>query len=123
MRKSVILAFTLFSLFCNAQVGINITGENPGPSAMLDVKSTSKGVLITKMTKAQRLAIASPAKGLLVYQTDDVAGFYYNEGTPAAVNWLKIQTAPAPLSPTQFATLQFSKGTYSSLVYDDLLVF
>jgi hypothetical protein len=47
----------------------------------LDVKSTDKGILIPRMTAAQRGAIASPATGLMVYQTDATAGFYYYDGT------------------------------------------
>lgn len=46
-------------------------------SSVLDVKSTLKGLLIPRMTAAQRGAIASPAEGLLVYQTDGTKGFYF----------------------------------------------
>jgi len=46
-------------------------------SSVLDVKSTSKGFLAPRMTTAQRIAIASPAEGLLVYQTDGIRGFYF----------------------------------------------
>src|SRR3712207_6962106 len=49
-------------------------------SAMLDVKSINKGVLIPAMTAAQRSAIATPATGLIVYQTNAPSGFYYNAG-------------------------------------------
>jgi hypothetical protein len=47
---------------------------------MLDVESTNKGVLIPRMTFAQRGAITSPAEGLLVYQTDAPEGFWYYDG-------------------------------------------
>ncbi|MGB1270411.1 MAG: hypothetical protein ACPG45_11815, partial [Flavobacteriaceae bacterium] len=50
-------------------------------SAALDITSTSSGLLIPKMTQAQRIAIASPATGLLVYQTNATAGFYYYDGS------------------------------------------
>ena len=46
-------------------------------SAALDVKSTSKGFLPPRMTAAQRTAVASPAEGLLVFQTDGTKGLYY----------------------------------------------
>ena len=62
-------------------VGINNTGATAQPSAMLDVSSTNKGLLVPRMTNAQRDAIASPATGLLVYQTNGTAGFYYYNGT------------------------------------------
>lgn len=43
-------------------------------SAKLDIQSTTKGLLPPRMTKAQRDAIASPANGLVIYQTDGTAG-------------------------------------------------
>jgi hypothetical protein len=62
-------------------VGINSDGSPADSSAMLDVKSTNKGLLTPRMTAAQRGSIASPATGLMVYQTDAPAGFYYYNGT------------------------------------------
>lgn len=50
------------------------TGE---ASSVLDIKSTVKGLLAPRMTLAQRVAVVSPAEGLLVYQTDGIKGFYY----------------------------------------------
>jgi len=63
-----------------AQVAINNDGASPDASAMLDVTSTDKGILIPRMTAAQRDAISNPANGLLVYVTDDNQ-FYYYTGT------------------------------------------
>ncbi len=68
-------------------VGINDDGSLPDNSAMLDVKSTTKGLLAPRMTEAQRNAIVLPANGLLIYQTDNTAGFYYNQGSTAVPNW------------------------------------
>jgi hypothetical protein len=48
---------------------------------MLDVISTTKGFLPPRMTNAQRLAIATPAVGLIVYCTDSVEGIYVNKST------------------------------------------
>jgi len=62
-------------------VGINDDGSTPDNSAMLDISSTSKGLLIPRMTQAERDAIGSPAEGLMIYQTDGTAGFYYYNGT------------------------------------------
>lgn len=72
----------------NGNVGIGTT--SPDASALLDVSGTGKGVLLPRMTAAQKSAIASPATGLLIYQTDGTAGFYYNGGTPAAPAWLQL---------------------------------
>lgn len=60
-------------------VGIGTT--TPNASSLLEVKSTSKGILIPRMTQTQRNAIASPATGLLIFQTDGTSGFYYYSGT------------------------------------------
>jgi hypothetical protein len=89
MRKMIIAGLLLIlqaAVF--AQVGIGTT--TPNPSAAVDISATDKGLLIPQMTTAQRTAIANPATGLLVIQTDDVPGFYYNAGTPAAPNWLNL---------------------------------
>jgi hypothetical protein len=59
--------------------GIGTTA--PNASSLLEVKSTTKGVLIPRMTQVQRNAIVSPATGLLIFQTDGTPGFYYYSGT------------------------------------------
>jgi hypothetical protein len=64
-----------------SQVGINGDGSSPNSSAMLDVKSTQGGILLPRMTNAQRNAISAPATGLMIYQTDLLSGFYYYNGT------------------------------------------
>jgi Chaperone of endosialidase/Head domain of trimeric autotransporter adhesin len=56
-------------------VGIGTT--TPAYSAALDISSSSKGLLIPRLTVAQKLAIDTPVNGLLVYQTDAAPGFYY----------------------------------------------
>lgn len=81
----------VFSL--NAQLGIGTS--TPHASAQLDVNSTTKGVLVTKMTQTQRTAISSPAAGLLVFQTDGTSGFYYNAGSEGSPSWIRISTVSA----------------------------
>lgn len=66
------------------QVGIN--NSIPAASAQLDISSTTKGVLLPRMTKTQRDAIASPALGLMVYQTDNTPGLRVYNGT----NWMRF---------------------------------
>jgi Chaperone of endosialidase/Head domain of trimeric autotransporter adhesin len=63
----------------NAQ-NIGIGTQAPNGSAILDVSSTTKGILVPRMTTAQRTAIANPAQGLLVYDTNE-KGFAYYDGT------------------------------------------
>ncbi len=62
-------------------VAVNATGAAADTSAMLDVSSTTKGILVPRMTASQRLAIPLPATGLLVYQTDGSAGYYSYTGS------------------------------------------
>ena len=74
-------SFFLCSLASLAQSGIAISSSNSAPatSAMLDVQSTSKGMLIPRMTSAQRSAISSPANGLLVFDTT-TESFWFHGG-------------------------------------------
>ena len=83
------LSLTLFITFLtvmisrpiHAQVGIGTT--TPDASAVLDIQSSSndKGILIPRMTQAQRNAISSPATGLMIFQTDGNVGFYFYDGS------------------------------------------
>lgn len=64
--------------------GIGTT--TPASSALLEMVSTSKGLLIPRMTTLQRNAIVSPATGLMIYQTDGTTGFYFYDGT----RWVQV---------------------------------
>ncbi|UPT69274.1 MAG: hypothetical protein M0D57_13925 [Sphingobacteriales bacterium JAD_PAG50586_3] len=86
-------------------VSLNLDGSAPNTNAQLDIKSTGlqgKGLLIPRMTEAQRTSNLSvigglvnllgqlhggPAQGLLVYQTDGAQGFYYNTSTTSTPSW------------------------------------
>jgi hypothetical protein len=89
---SVLLLTGIVFRFEGQSQGVAINGDNSSPdaSAMLDVKSTTKGMLAPRMTQAQRNAIASPATGLIIYQTDGIPGLYYNYGTPAVPAWFIV---------------------------------
>ena len=69
------------STLTNTGTAIGIGTISPNSSAILDVQSTTQGLLLPTMTLAQKTAILTPATGLLVYQTDGTAGFYYFNGT------------------------------------------
>lgn len=72
MKKLFLLiALTMvYNSLLLAQVAINDDGAAPDASAALDVFNTNKGVLIPRMSCAQRNAILNPAEGLMVYCTD-----------------------------------------------------
>ncbi len=72
MKKSIFLIgfLLLISSAIFAQVGINTDGSAPDNSAMLDIKSTERGLLPPRMTFEQRNAIQNPVEGLMVYCTN-----------------------------------------------------
>ena len=93
MKKWVLI----FSILCscwysNAQTGIGTT--TPNASAKLEIAATDKGILIPRMTKTQResITLATSANGLLVYQTDDVVGFYVNNSTTTTPSWTRLNS-------------------------------
>jgi uncharacterized protein (TIGR02145 family) len=105
MSKHYLLSIIFISLIFQVHAQVGIGTQTPDPSAMLDVVSNSKGVLITRMTQKQRNAILSPANGLLIYQTDIIPGFYYYSGnqwkylTPGltgTANRINVSTAINP---------------------------
>ena len=86
MKKAKFTILAILGIMLNINifaqnVGINNDGSAPENSALLDVKSTTKGILIPRMTRTQRNSISSPAAGLLIYQTDQTPGFYFFNGT------------------------------------------
>ena len=79
-----------FAVHVQAQEGvaINNDGASPDASSILDLKSTTKGILIPRMTESQRTLISNVATGLLVYQTDGTSGFYFYSGS----GWESLST-------------------------------
>src|SRR5258708_3470347 len=86
MKKVFVYLFLAFFLSISFQrasaqsVAINTDGSVADTSAILDVKSSVKGILIPRMSSAQRLAIYAPARGLLVYDTT-TNSFWFNNGS------------------------------------------
>jgi len=62
-------------------VSINTSGNDPDASAMLDISSYEKGILIPRMNVSGRDSIANPANGLLIYNVTDDVFNYYDNGT------------------------------------------
>ncbi|MCT4628971.1 phage tail protein [Winogradskyella sp.] len=93
MKRFVILLYIAIGQSLIAQVGIGTT--TPDNSSILDVESDEKGILIPRMTALERIGIIAPAEGLMVFQTNDVKGFYFFDGT----SWdrmLKESKDPVP---------------------------
>ncbi len=82
MKQSLlfILLLLLFSRALFAQIAVNTDGSQPDNSAILDVKSFEKGVLVPRMTLDQISMIPNPVDGLIVYCTTDHK-FYAYTGT------------------------------------------
>lgn len=85
MKKFLCVAIVVFAFLQNSKaqsLAINASGATANASSILDVQSTTKGMLIPRMTKTQKNAIATPAIGLLVYQAlPDSVGFHYYSGS------------------------------------------
>lgn len=80
MKKLLLLSsMIILTLFINAQsVAVNTDGTTAHGSSIFEAKSTNKGLLIPRMTSAQRSAIAAPALGLLVFDTDTKTIWAFN---------------------------------------------
>ena len=76
IKGSINLNNALYVDETSASVHIGGGANAPEATAVLEVNSTTKGFLFPRMTSAQRLAIGSPATGLMVYQTDGREGVY-----------------------------------------------
>jgi hypothetical protein len=82
-RRVTQLVFALlFFKVSIAQVGIGTTT----PKSILDVQSTTSGIMIPRMTKSQRDNIVNPKESMTVYQTDDTTGYYFYAGS----SWSQI---------------------------------
>lgn len=127
----------VFAVFCVCLLKIEVV-KAQNPAVNLD----PQGVLAPRMTAAQRSpGIANPATGLLVYQTDGASGFYYNSGTPAAPNWVKLNSdlgmgsvfftnttnpdspitriVPIPYTPTNVVTIMPTACTCTAIYLED----
>lgn len=98
MRLFKIAIFLLLSSVAFSQgVGIGDSEFTPDESAGLEIQYSDKGLLIPRValtSTADASTITSPATSLLVYNTGtgglSPTGFYYNNGTPYAPEWVLL---------------------------------
>ncbi len=99
------MVIALFSsLLGFSQVSINTDGSAPDASAMLEVKSSSRGLLLPRMNLAQRPLV--PAAGLVLYQLDSSPGIYYYDGAA----WQKMSLAAYDFWNPNGPDIYFSSG-------------
>lgn len=103
-----------WSVVSIAQIGIGT--PIPDSSSLLDISSTSKGLLVPRMTKNQRDLIASPAKGLMIFNTD-TNELEINRGTTVVKAWTVISNG----APTSLHNSVFETGNVSTDSATDVL--
>lgn len=111
--KKIILLITVGFLGITlsvAQVGINTS--TPDESSVLDIVSTSKGVLFPRLTQEARDEITNPAQGLMLFNTD-CSALQINTGEASSPNWVNITPCQATLDADLVCTSITTNGTYS----------
>ncbi len=90
MKNLIFIAFIIFSngVSVAQSVAINNDGALPNNSSILDVKSTSKGLLIPRMNSTERITISNPAIGLLVYDNQTESFWFYK-----TAGWTELVTS------------------------------
>src|SRR6185436_6917511 len=87
LKPVFFLSLQVFVFFSTAQnVAINNDGSNPHSSAILDIKSSTKGLLIPRTSTTSRTAIVNPAKGLMLYDTTTSSFWFYNGSAWATIS-------------------------------------
>lgn len=84
MKRFSILIIVSVCTYVNIyaqSVGIGANKFDPDQSAALEIQSNHKGLLIPRLTAIEKNNIIEPAEGLLIYQTDEISGFYYFSNT------------------------------------------
>jgi hypothetical protein len=87
--KLILITVIFISVFLQlgfTQQNVGIGTENPDESALLDMVATDKGLLIPRLTTAQKTAISNPAEGLLVFDNDLKTFWYYSSNS-----WIEIK--------------------------------
>ncbi|TAL58731.1 MAG: hypothetical protein EPN85_10905 [Bacteroidetes bacterium] len=127
MKRTIILSSLFAISFLEngfaQNIAINTSGNAADPSALLDVNATNTGILIPRVNLISNtdaaVPIASPATGLLVYNTNtsmtngNGAGFYYWDGA----KWTPLISGSSSVSGVTWPPIQVSNQTWASVTY------
>ncbi|MBD99312.1 MAG: hypothetical protein CMO34_05665 [Verrucomicrobia bacterium] len=112
------LSLLLLLPICKGQEAVGINNDNPHASSILDISSTTQGVLVPRMTTGQRNSIGSPATGLLVFDSSTSTFWYFNGSTwveiVSSVSTNNIQDADGD------TRVQVEEGTDEDIIRFDL---
>ncbi len=120
MIKNLVLFFVSLILLLSvkqisyAQIAVNNDGSLPNSSAMLDVQSTSQGLLLPRLSSAQRDAIQNPADGLMIFNTDTKILETFGGNTWEDLNGEKTSGVICGVS-----TVDFGGISYGTVKYND----
>lgn len=117
MKKlfSFLISYFTFLISYSQNIGIGTT--TPDASAILDIKSTNKGLLIPRMNAAEMFAIANPAEGLMVYNLGDSSLY-----TRSLAGWQKLSYGGSGGSPWIIKNNSIHAQNYSvGIGYSNLL--
>lgn len=117
MRQSIfsLFLFCAFSSLFAQSVSINTDGSTAHSSSILEIKSTNKGMLVPRMTTAQRDAIAAPATGLLVYNTD-LNGFQFRNASA----WVNLSSEKILVDADGDTKIQVEESADEDIIRFDL---
>ena len=79
LMRLFIVFIVFFTSLSHAQVGIGTT--SPDLASLLDISSTTQGVLLPRMTSAQMNAIPDPVKGLTIFNSESNSYYFFNGGS------------------------------------------
>lgn len=114
MKNIIKILLLIISLNCSAQMGFGTA--NPDASAILDLTSTNKGLLVPRMTKDERNLISAPAKGLMIFNTD-TNQLEINRGASVVKTWTAIPNG----APTSLHNSVFEIGNVTTDTTIDVL--
>jgi len=98
--KILLAAFMLIPLLNLAQgVAISDDDSEADPSAMLDIKSTDKGVLFPRLTTQQIIDINNPTPGLIVYNSEENRFYFWEENASSSGIWREIPIGSNAIAP------------------------